>query len=495
MIGLAVLFPIILGFVVVHLLLPREKPLIVALLSVGIGYGVTSWIVLFLLLAAGQASRGILLAEAAAIFAGAILAYRRRRRPHVPARIQIKKFSRRLVSLETALILGFIAVAVLAAARYVLSTRMAPYGSFDAWESYNMKARFILLSGKDWKQLFTTLPDPVPDYPLFLPLSVAGVLMSIGKDSLAVPAALAVLFICATVGLLLATLGEARWSRSQAAMAGMVLLGTPFFVHLSFAQYADIPLAFFFLATMALLFLHATRGPVKTSAGDLRGTGLQRDHGNSRLLIAAGLTAGLSAWVKNEGLVFFPAVCITYFVFSWRTVGRRDAIRRLRMFLSGGAGPVILALLFKMTFAGTNALVATQGRAGMMRKLLMPHRYLEVLEGFGYHLYHLASWPESILLLLAVYALILGVRVEKRERCALLTCAATLLIMLGVYFVVLVGSPYDTPPFDVSWYILVTAPRLFMQLWPCFLLVFFLTVRTPDEIIDLLRSKSAPSAS
>jgi hypothetical protein len=280
----------------------------------------------------------------------------------------------------------------------------------------------------------------------------------------------------------------------------MVLLGTPFFVHLSFAQYADIPLAFFFLATMALLILHAWRGPVKTSAGDLRGAGLQRDQVNRRLLITAGLTAGLSGWVKNEGLVFFLVICITYFGFTWHALGRREAVRRARMFLLGGAGPIILALLFKMKFAGTNALVQTQGRAGMLHKLLMPHRYLEVLQGFRYHLYHLASWPESILLLLAVYAVILGVRVEIRERPALLTCAATLLIMLSVYFLVLVGSPYDTPPFDVSWYILVTAPRLFMQLWPCFLLIFFLTVRTPDQMIAQLKSKpessaqSAPSA-
>jgi len=347
---------------------------------------------------------------------------------------------------------------------------MAPYGSFDAWESYNMKARFILLSGKDWNQLFTAVPDPVPDYPLFLPLSIAGVLMSIGRDSLGVPVAIAVLFICGTVGILLAALGAAR-SKSQAALAGMVLLGTPFFVHLSFAQYADIPLAFFFLATMALLFLHE-----------------HRQEAGERLLIVAGLMAGMSAWVKNEGLVFFVAASITYFAFSWRGIGSGDAVRRVKMFLFGGAGPIILAVLFKLKFAGTNALVATQGRHGMLHKLLMPHRYVEVLEGFRYHLFHLASWPESILLLLGVYAVILGVSVQSRERAALLACAATLVIMLGVYFLVLVGSPYDTPPFDVSWYILVTAPRLFMQLWPCFLLVFFLTVRTPEEVIRLLRS-------
>ena len=122
-IGPGVLFPIILGFVVVHLLLPREKPLIVALLSIGVGYGVFSWMVFFWLLAAGQASRGILLAEAAVILAGAILAYRRRGVPQIHARLQQTR-SRRIVSLETALTLGFIAVVALAAARYVLATKI-----------------------------------------------------------------------------------------------------------------------------------------------------------------------------------------------------------------------------------------------------------------------------------------------------------------------------------------------------------------------------------
>src|SRR5262249_14810783 len=154
---------------------------------------------------------------------------------------------------------------------------------------------------------------------------------------------------------------------------------------------------------------------------------------------------------------------------------RSDAARRLRSFAIGGAGPIVLALLFKLTFAGTNALVATQGRAGLLRKLLMPNRYAQVLEGFGYHLYHLASWPESVLLILAIYAVLLGVRIDRRprvpmvgidrrprvpvvgidrrdrvpmvgidrrDRAALLACVSTLLIMLAVYFLVLVGSPY-----------------------------------------------------
>jgi hypothetical protein len=476
-IALSVLCPIILGLIAVRLLI-RDEPRrwLIVLLSVGVGFSISSWLVFCWLLVAGRASQAFVLLEVAAILGGAIIVHRRKGRD-ARSVVRGRKSPGRILSPETALILAFVAVAAAAAGRYLLATRMAPYGSFDAWESYNLKARFIVLSGRNWKQLFTAVPDPVPDYPLFLPLSVASILMSTGTDTVQAPIAIAVLFIWATVGMLLTVVGESR-SKSQAALAGMVLLGTPFFVHLSYAQYADIPLSFFFLATMALLFIDG-----------------RQQSADKGLVVVAGLTAGLSAWVKNEGLVFFLAILISYTGFSWIALGREAARRRLRMLMYGGAVPMMLALLFKWRFAGTNALVATQGRHGMLGKLLMPHRYLEVLRGFWQHLFPLASWPEPILLILGCYVLLLGIRVKKEERPALLACAATLIIMLGVYFVVLVGSPYDTPPFDVSWYILVTAPRLFMQLWPGFLMVYFLMVRTPDDIIHLLRSRSEPASS
>ena len=37
----------------------------------------------------------------------------------------------------------------------------------------------------------------------------------------------------------------------------MVLMGTPFFVTMGAAQFADIPLAFFILTTLVMLFLQA----------------------------------------------------------------------------------------------------------------------------------------------------------------------------------------------------------------------------------------------
>src|SRR5215813_7660044 len=78
--ALSILGPVLLGYIVIRLLIPRENGLIAALLSVGIGYGISSWLVFLWLMAAGHASRGFALMEWAVVLvgAGAIAALRRR---------------------------------------------------------------------------------------------------------------------------------------------------------------------------------------------------------------------------------------------------------------------------------------------------------------------------------------------------------------------------------------------------------------------------------
>jgi len=85
--------------------------------------------------------------------------------------------------------------------------------------------------------------------------------------------------------------------RNQGYLGGLVLMGSPFFIVLGASQFADIPLAFFFLLTFVFIFFH------NRFSEDERG-----------LLILAGLTAGLSAWTKNEGLLFLILVVLTRFI-------------------------------------------------------------------------------------------------------------------------------------------------------------------------------------
>src|SRR5438128_7423421 len=82
-------------------------------------------------------------------------------------------------------------------------------------------------------------------------------------------------------------------SRGQGLLAGIVLLGTPFLIKHGASQYADVPLGFFFLATLVLFSLR------EREAGDRNG-----------LPALAGLMAGLAAWTKNEGSFFVLVVLV-----------------------------------------------------------------------------------------------------------------------------------------------------------------------------------------
>jgi hypothetical protein len=95
--------------------------------------------------------------------------------------------------------------------------------------------------------------------------------------------------------------------------------------------------------------------------------------------------------------------------------------------------------------------------------------------------------PHSILLIIGVYGVLLGVRVPRLPEAGHFTILATLLIMTTAYFVTFIVSPLDQPPWDIKWLIRTTMQRLFMQVWPTFVLVYFPAVRTLDEV--LLRNR------
>jgi hypothetical protein len=110
-----------------------------------------------------------------------------------------------------------------------------------------------------------------------------------GTETQDVPVGIAALFTFATVGLLTAAL-SALAGRDKAVLAGIVLLGTTSFIKLGAAQYADMPIAFFFLASIVLACMQ-DRLPMSGA-------------------VLLGISAALAAWTKNEGLLFFALLLI-----------------------------------------------------------------------------------------------------------------------------------------------------------------------------------------
>ncbi len=91
------------------------------------------------------------------------------------------------------------------------------------------------------------------------------------------------------------------------------------------------------------------------------------------------------------------------------------------------------------------------------------------------------------MIVLLLYLFLLGLSKEWKNPNALAALMALFLMLLGYFFIFIIT------PFDLAWHLATTLDRLLMQLWPSFIFVFFLSVRTPEYIkqkFSVARSRS-----
>ncbi|MDP2839544.1 MAG: glycosyltransferase family 39 protein [Syntrophales bacterium] len=372
--------------------------------------------------------------------------------------------------LET-VIAAFFAVELLASlGSFLFAFLKEPHGKWDAWLIWNMHARFLYRSGEAWREVFAVGMDWSHwDYPLLLPLSIVRGWKYFGNDSIYIPAAFALLFTLLTIGLLLGALAFLR-SRIQGCLAAMILLGTPLFIVMGASQFADVPLAFFILATLVLLFLPA-RSPENRSGA----------------LVLSGIAAGLCAWTKNEGLLFLLIVTGSLFGATLYADGWRSARKRTVRFLAGALPILLIVIYFKTQLSPANDLMAGSSPAAAAAKLTDFSRYAQIAKAFfitgisftqglidirvGMQLN-----PGAVnILLLIVYLLLAGVRIDDRDRTGLVRTAAVLLLMPAGYFFV-----YVMTPLDLGYHLATSLNRLFLQLWPSVIFLFFMTAGAPE---------------
>jgi hypothetical protein len=370
------------------------------------------------------------------------------------------------------LVAGIFSLELIAsAASFILAFLKEPHGRWDAWLIWNMHARFIFRGGDHWRDAFASGLDWSHwDYPLLLPLVIARSWTYLGGESLPVPAVMAFIFTFLTIGLLCSSLCLLR-SGSQGYLAAMILMGTPFFITLGASQFADLPLAFFILTTLVLLLF-----PARSAAG------------SPGALILAGIAAALCAWTKNEGLLFLLVATAGLFGITLHAGGWKQAFRQTAAFLAGALPVLLIVIYFKLRLAPANDLMAGFTRDALSGKLIDWGRYEAIVRAFfitgisftqglvdvrvGMHLK-----PGAVsIILLAVYLLFAGIRIDKGDRPFLLQTGAILLTMLAGYFFI-----YVTTPLDLTYHLITSLNRLFLQLWPSVILLVFMIARTPEE--------------
>lgn len=473
---LSCLIPLVIAFLLISILWPSQPerfslPLKLSL-SVGIGFGVLSCIYFLLLSTLGPSRRG-LLATQVALLAVLTLVFFNKRRSLKPS-LDSDVASKPLVAksrVQSILSILFCIALLSTAVTFIFISLKRPHGEWDAWAVYNMKARFLFRAGDQWRDLFSAPMEWAgPDYPLLIPSTLAACWTLMGNESLVLPSLVALLFTVSTVGIAVCTVSALR-GKTQGFLAGLILLCTPYFISHGADQYSDIPIGFFFLATLALMVLHD-----------------ELAKSDCKFLILAGTAAGLAAWTKNEGLLFIIAVAVSRFLTTVPSDGLKLYLKQMRFFGAGLMPILLVVILFKMTISAHSGLLLPPEGSNWITKFTDFSRYQTILDFFVRRGLGFGNLAISIVPLLAFYLLLLGVTVDEKQRRGIANALIALGIMIAGYFAIYVISPRD-----LEWHIITSLDRLISQLWPSLVLVFFLIVKTPEQALTQKESLPAPA--
>jgi len=341
-----------------------------------------------------------------------------------------------------------------------------PYGETDAFAIWNGKARFFFLSENfHWLDLFKkNITIEHIDYPLLLPVFVAKNWTYAGQESILSPMLTSFTFILITTGSLFSSLNISK-NRLQSIVGGIILASTPFFIVKGTHQIADIPLSFYVLATIILLYLESS------------------DKEKNNFLPLIGITSALAAWCKNEGILFL--LCVIFYRFIIFVKKREFHLVKKDFFsyLSGAAPILIVIAYFKIFLAPETDIFANQrGVSTLFSKIFDPSRYLLTARKFFNFAVEDIIY-KYVSLLLVAFPFINGIKIEKNYKTGLKICFSILVTVLAGYFAVYIISPNN-----LTWHINTSLGRLLLHLLPAAVFVYFCSLK-PINFDNLLNKK------
>lgn len=458
---LVFLVPVLSGALIVHLLWPDRKLvnlLFKFFLGIGVGLGITSLqYFVYLFFFAGQTWFIALQLATFLVLLLAAISAGRKRETGWPTRPSLPRLTRPQMIFSAASLLVLI-VSLSSTASYLLRRRQ---GDWDAWMMYNRAARFVYRDQPHWLQSFSGRMDPIfhADYPLLLAMNIAADWETLGVDTPHVPMVQSGLFAVACLGLMVTALAAVK-SPGQAALGLMILWGTQVFVNEGAREMADVPLAFYILATGVLIYLFVL-------------------HGRPGLIVLAGVTAGLAAWTKNEGDVFAIAGLVALAIAFIHGDGRRVVF----LYIVGLVLPVAGVLYFKIALAPPSD-VLSSGPARSMQQILELSRHVEILRAFWLEITTFGSWgvaPVSvgIIVILALYYLLFRTPISGELRPAYVAGSAMLFIQAVGYYGIYLITPYD-----LAWHLSFSSTRVLIQVFPALVFLILTHSRTPESVLE-----------
>jgi len=447
-------------------------------MSIGIGLGISSCLSFFLLLGGALVREQLLITESLLFIILVIcFLYRSRARKE---RIVVPGVSPQSIAIsgtQKVICISFLITLALSLMIFAALTWENPHGGNDAFAIWNLRARFLFRAESYWTDAFSKhLSWSNLDYPLLIPTNVARGWVIVGNDTVAIPIFLALLFTFGTVGLTVSGLLILR-GKTQAFLAGSILLGTPFFVQLGASQVADVPLGFFFLSTLVLLSLRKQFTPYEY-----------------RIMFLAGLSAGFSAWTKNEGLLFLPSIPLSLFVVAFACGEKKAYLKQIGYFLLGALPILVIIIFFKTQIVpanvsnptGSGALfseVTAHPTSAILIRLSYLARHLAVLTALQREIRNFGGWPFSMPVMLVFYLLVLGLTINAKFKEEVVLLVTTLSLMFVGYYLAYIVEPHDLTHYSVN--------RVLTQLWGSAIFAYFMIVRTIEEVSTIKETQIA----
>lgn len=473
--------PVFLGLAIVSLLWPKTVSLfsnflLKLCLAIGLGMGISSCL-FFLWLAFLPSPGNFFLTFALPeililifVFLGALFVLRRKNKDCPQKNIELNN---NLDKSGLILPLVFFFLLIVAITYFIRISVQNPQGGWDAWAIWNLHAKFLFAGATHFRDMFSSiLSYSHTDYPLLLPAIIARGWKFIGRETATVPVVVALIFTFLTVGLLFTATKILR-GKKQAFLAGIVLLATFTFIGHGTSQYADIPLGFYILAAITLSCLYD-----------------QKPQANASFLILAGLAAGLAGWTKNEGLLFIAAIFISRLIVTTIYQGWKKFSHQALLILAGVLPVLIVIIFFKLKYAppsdifGSSSTAALADGQTLIQKLTDFWRYAVIFKAFVNQIINFNPIIISLPLILFIYLFIVRVNIKRKDIPALAVPSLAIgLTSIGYFFVYLVSSQ------DLAWYLNTSLYRLFLQLWPSLVFIFFLVASIPEQMLLPKRKK------
>lgn len=473
MLLISLALPIATAFFIINMAWPEKDSFksefaVKTSLSIGLGLGLSSWLFFTCLVLFGAVTKYFILFDLILLAACLVLfIFKKKNAFNSNLKPDCQPLDRKCFNFF--LYVGFIILSLITIISFVLRVLNDPHGSWDAWNIYNLGARFIFRGAAEWTSAFSNQYSwSLPDHPLLISVGVARVWNYVGNETLVAPILQAFLFTSATVIMMVFSLSRLQ-NKNQGLIAGTVLLGIPFFIYNGSSLIADVPVGFYILATL-VLYCFIDEGTKKKSG----------------LIFICGTMAGFAAWTKDEGLLLIASIFIARFIVVTLQKGAGAFLKEAVIFSAGLTPVLIIIAYFKFLLVSQNIVhlkdqlvpaityILNQDFNALFNSLTDISKYLIIGKTFLVKFYNLEKW---MLIVFPVFILLMGRSDKKRNNPGIYTSLLILVIMICGYFTVFLVYPLD----NLEWLLEATTKRLLLQILPGSIFVFFLIIAAPEE--------------